>query len=164
MAWWGELARCGKGRKACKGSKHGVVSELRVTSQARNRKRKSDALGRELREAPQTRLYGHFLAATHRERGPLSLPFTTRVAEGILACSMVFHGVFRPAWASPPFRWEMRPAYRTREPACFAYFYSGYQAPLFMAGADPTAAVFSVAPEKNPARKSRARAESSLRP
>ncbi len=26
-------------------------------------------------------LCGHFLAATHRERGPISLPFTTRVAK-----------------------------------------------------------------------------------
>ncbi len=41
--------------------------------------RNSDALGRELREAPLTRLWGHFLAATHRERGRLSPPFTTRV-------------------------------------------------------------------------------------
>jgi hypothetical protein len=51
----------------------------------RNRNRNSDALGRELREAPLTRLWGHFLAATHRERGPLSPPFTTRVAEGVKA-------------------------------------------------------------------------------
>jgi hypothetical protein len=74
-----------------------------------NRNRNSDALGRELREAPLTQLWGHFLAATHRERGPLSPPFTRRVAEGISACSMVFHGVFRPAWASPPSRWRDAP-------------------------------------------------------
>ncbi len=74
-----------------------------------HRNRNSDALGRELREAPLTRLWGHFLAATHREWGPLSPPFTTRVAEGSSACSMVFHGVFRPAWASPPFRWRDAP-------------------------------------------------------
>jgi hypothetical protein len=118
-----------------------------------NRNRNSDALGRELREAQLTRLWGHFLAATYRERGPLSPPFTTRVkealherarrgvpqalrerasirnqcrvsrtpsakrmercrdrvAEGISACSMVFHGVFRPAWAFPPFHWRDAP-------------------------------------------------------
>jgi hypothetical protein len=57
----------------------------------------SDALGRELREAPLTQVWGHFLAATHLKWVPLiPPPFTTRVAEGILACSLVFHGVFRP--------------------------------------------------------------------
>jgi hypothetical protein len=53
----------------------------------------------------------------------------------------------------PPFRWS----------GLRAYFYSGYQAPLFMAGADPAAAV-SRWLRKNPAKKSRARTESNLRP
>ncbi len=110
--------------------------------------RNSDALGRELREAPLTRLWGHFLATTHRERGPLSPPFTTRVAEGISACSMVFHGVFSTCLGIPSISLE-----RCARPIglgnLFACVYSGYQAPLFMAGADPSAAVFSVAPEKS---------------
>jgi hypothetical protein len=50
--------------------------------------RNNDALRCELREAPLTQLCSHFLAATHQERGPLSPPFITRVAEGIPACSM----------------------------------------------------------------------------
>jgi hypothetical protein len=70
----------------------GLLSTHSIKPYGRNRN--SDALGRELREAPLTRLWGHFLAATHR--GPLSTPFTTRVAEGISACSMVFHGSFLP--------------------------------------------------------------------
>jgi hypothetical protein len=91
----------GEGR-GCRGQDGGTArlgrrERLRAEGRGWNRNRNSDALGRELREAPLTRLWGHILAATHRKRGPLFPPFTTRVAEGVSACSMVFHGVFRPA-------------------------------------------------------------------
>jgi hypothetical protein len=113
---WNALASTGPDRR---GRQHAAPDVRADRGETGHRNKNSDALWRELREAPLAQLCGHFLAATHRERGPISPPFTTRVAEGISACSIVFVGVFRPAWASPPFRWRCaRPIGLGNRPVC----------------------------------------------